>query len=54
MNSIATIDLNQVFYNHTENPLELTLKLPLDQDYAMGKLIMEIGDAVIEGKVFEK
>ena len=54
MNSIATVDLSQRFENNTDNPLEITLKIPVDPDYAVGKLIIELGDNIIEGKVLEK
>ncbi len=54
MNSIATVDLCQRFENNSQNPLEISLKIPVDQDYAVGKLIIEIEGNIIEGKVLEK
>ncbi|CDW78536.1 UNKNOWN [Stylonychia lemnae] len=53
-NSIATIDIIQTFYNDTQDPLEVTVNIPIDEDYGIGKLTVEIGDQVIEGKILEK
>ena len=46
--------LKQIFENNTLNPLEISLKMPVDPDYAVGKIIIEIEGNIIEGKVLEK
>ena len=40
MNSIATIELVQKYVNDTQDPLEIILNIPLEEDYALGKLVI--------------
>lgn len=54
MNSIATIDITQTYSNDTADPLEVTLNVPIDQEYGVGKLTIQIDDNIIEGKILEK
>ncbi|CDW74866.1 UNKNOWN [Stylonychia lemnae] len=35
-------------------PLEIVLHLPIQEDFAIGSLTVQIGDKIIEGKIFEK
>jgi len=53
-NVIAVIDIVQTYYNHSENPLEVTLMFPVEKDHALGKLNIQIGDDIIEGKILNK
>eukprot|EP00347_Sterkiella_histriomuscorum_P003897 403362523 len=54
MNTIATIDIIQTYSNDTTDPLEITLNVPIEKDYGMGKLTIQIDDNLIEGKILEK
>ncbi|CDW72326.1 UNKNOWN [Stylonychia lemnae] len=54
MNSIATIEIIQQFFNDTSQPLEVTVNVPIEEDYVIGKLMVQIDDKVIEGKILEK
>jgi hypothetical protein len=40
--------------NDGEHPLEVSLKLPVQEAYIVGKLTIQIGDNVIEAKVLSK
>ena len=51
---IAVIDVVQTFFNDSDNPLEVTLMFPIEKDYALGKLTIQIGDTIIEGKIMSK
>lgn len=53
-NVIAVIDIVQTYYNHSQNPLEVTLLFPVEKDHALGKLNIQIGDDIIEGKILNK
>ena len=53
-NVIAVIDVVQTFFNDSESPLEVTLKFPIEKDHALGKLTIQIGDTIIEGKIMSK
>ena len=53
-NVIAVIDIVQTYYNHSENPLEVTLMFPVEKDHTLGKLNIQIGDDIIEGKILNK
>ncbi|CDW72219.1 UNKNOWN [Stylonychia lemnae] len=54
MNSIATIEIIQKFFNDTAQPLEVTLNVPIEEDYGIGKLMIQIDEKVIEGRILEK
>ncbi|CDW74212.1 UNKNOWN [Stylonychia lemnae] len=54
MNSIATIEIIQTYFNDTSDPLEVFLNVPVDQEYGVGKLIVQIDEKIIEGKILEK
>lgn len=34
--------------------MEMTLKFPQEKEYALGKLTIQIGDNIIEGKILKK
>jgi len=53
-NSIAIIDLVQVFLNELESPVEATYQFPADPDSVVSRVTIELGEKVVEGKVFEK
>ena len=53
-NNIALINVVQTYENNTQYPLEITLKLPIEEDYALGKLTVIVGDNIIEGKIMKK
>ena len=53
-NVIAVIDVVQTYFNDSESPLEVTLMFPIEKDYALGKLTIQIGDTIIEGKIMSK
>ncbi|TNV83889.1 hypothetical protein FGO68_gene8442 [Halteria grandinella] len=53
-NAVAVIDIVQTFINDQPHPLEVTLKFPSEKDYALGKLTIQIGDSIIEGKILKK
>ena len=53
-NVIAVIDVVQTFFNDSDNPLEVTLMFPIEKDHALGKLTIQIGDTIIEGKIMSK
>jgi len=54
LNSIATIEIIQTYTNDTSDPLEITLNIPIEEDYGLGKLIVQIDDNIIEGKILPK
>ncbi|CDW72325.1 UNKNOWN [Stylonychia lemnae] len=43
-----------IFYNNFDDLLEVTLDVPINEDYGIGKLIVQIGDEIIEGKILEQ
>ena len=53
-NVIAVIDVVQTFFNDSDNPLEVTLMFPIEKDHSLGKLTIQIGDTIIEGKIMSK
>ena len=53
-NSIAIIELVQVFLNELESTVEATYQFPTDPDSVVSRLIIELGDRVVEGRVHEK
>lgn len=53
-NSIATIELTQTYINELESPIETTYMFPSDANIVMSKLVIQVGERVIEGKVMEK
>ncbi len=53
-NSIAIIDLEQVFLNELDSPVEATYQFPTDPDSVVSRVRIELGDKVVEGKVQEK
>jgi Ca-activated chloride channel family protein len=53
-NAVAIIDVVQTFHNDKDHPLEVTLKFPIEQEYALGRLTIEINDDIIEGKILKK
>ena len=53
-NVIAVIDVVQTYFNDSESPLEVTLMFPIEKDHALGKLTIQIGDTIIEGKIMNK
>ena len=46
--------MKQSYINWGTNPLEETFLFPIDPDVVVSKLIIEIDDKVIEGKIIEK
>ncbi|CDW75216.1 UNKNOWN [Stylonychia lemnae] len=54
MNSIATIEIIQTCFNDSSDPLEVFLNVPVEEDYGIGKLIVQIDENIIEGKILEK
>ena len=54
LNSIATIEIAQKYVNDTTDPLEIILNIPMEEEYAIGKLVIQIDEQVIEGKILEK
>ena len=53
-NVFAVFDIVQTYFNDTDAPLEVTLKIPTEKDHALGQLTIQIGDIVIEGKIMNK
>jgi len=53
-NSIAIIDLVQVFLNELDSPVEATYQFPTDPDSVVSRVHIELGDRVVEGRVHEK
>lgn len=53
-NSIATIELKQVFVNELEDPIEATYSFPTDPDIVVSKLVFKLGDKEVIGKVKDK
>jgi Ca-activated chloride channel homolog len=53
-NSIAIIDLEQVFVNELESTVEATYQFPADPDSVVSRVRIELGDKVVEGKVHSK
>ena len=52
--AVAVIDVIQTFINDKDHPLEVSLKFPVEKEYALGRLTISIGEDTIEGKVYEK
>ena len=53
-NSIATIELKQVFLNEIDEPVEATYSFPTDPDIVFSKLKFKIGEKEVIGKVKDK
>ena len=53
-NSIAIIDLEQVFVNELDSPVEATYQFPTDPESVVSRVLIELGDRVVEGRVHEK
>ena len=53
-NAVSIIDIVQTFINNNDYPLEVTLKFPIEQEHSVGKLTIQIGDDIIEGKILKK
>ena len=53
-NSIGIIDLVQVFINELDSPVEATYQFPTDPESVVSRVLIELGDRIIEGRVHEK
>ena len=53
-NSIAIIDLVQIFLNELDSPVEATYQFPTDPESVVSRVQIELGDRVVEGRVHEK
>ena len=53
-NSIAIIDLVQVFLNELDSTVEATYQFPTDPDSVVSRVRIELGDKTVEGRVHEK
>ena len=53
-NSIAIIDLVQVFLNELDSPVEATYQVPTDPESVVSRILIELGDRIVEGWVHEK
>ncbi len=55
-NSIAVIDISQVFLNELDVPVEATYKFPTDPDQhtIVSRVRFELGDKEVEGKIIAK
>ncbi|CDW82813.1 UNKNOWN [Stylonychia lemnae] len=51
---IATINISQVFLNELQEAVEATYEFPTDPDVVVSRLVIEMDDRVIEGKIIEK
>ena len=52
--SLAKINITQIFKNELDQAVEATYSFPTDPDMVLGSLTIELGDRVVKGKVFEK
>ena len=53
-NAVGVIDIVQTYLNDCDHPVEVTLKFPIEKEYAVGKLTIQIGEDIIEGKILKK
>lgn len=55
-NTLAVIDIEQVFLNELEQPVEATYMFPTDPDQhtVVSRVFFEIGDRTVEGRVAPK
>ena len=53
-NAVGVLNIVQTYINAGEAPLEVTLKFPTEKEYALGRLTIQIGDDLIEGKILKK
>jgi Ca-activated chloride channel homolog len=53
-NSIAIIDLVQVFLNELDSPVEATYQFPTDPESVVSRVLIELGDRILKGWVHEK
>ena len=53
-NSIATIELQQVFLNELDETVEATYQFPQDPEIVVSRMIIEMGDKIVEGRVMKK
>ncbi|CDW87306.1 UNKNOWN [Stylonychia lemnae] len=51
---IAKINISQVFLNKLQEAVEATYQFPTDPDVVVSRLVIEMDDRVIEGKIMEK
>ena len=48
---IGVTEMVQTYLNDGPYPLEVTLRIPQDDDITLGGLSIQVGDDVIEGKI---
>ncbi len=53
-NAIAVIDVVQTYKNDKSYPMEVSLKFPTEPDHTLSNLTIQIGENIIEGKIFKK
>ena len=55
-NAVAVIEIQQVFINELEEPVEATYQFPTDPDQhtVVSKVLFQLGDKEVEGKVIGK
>ena len=55
-NAVAIIEIQQVFINELEEPVEATYQFPTDPDQhtVVSKVLFQLGDKEVEGKVIGK
>ena len=51
---LATLNITQHYFNDSESNKEFIFTLPNLKDYALGKLTIQVGDDIIEGKIMKK
>ncbi|CDW87105.1 UNKNOWN [Stylonychia lemnae] len=51
---IAIINISQVFLNELQESVEATYEFPTDPDVVVSRLVIQMDDRVIEGKIMEK
>jgi hypothetical protein len=48
------IGVVQTYQNDKTYPMEVTLKFPTEAEHTLSNLTIQIGENVIEGKIFKK
>jgi hypothetical protein len=54
VNGVASFELRQVYKNDQKNSLEIEYMFPINPEYSVTALNVQIGDKTVEGKVIKK